>query len=81
MTKLKNSNCDKPQNVTKLKNWNFVKTQKLKLLQNLQTEIMTRSKTQIKTKYKKLQFLPIIKNQAVKKLKNSNCDKTQKLQL
>ena len=64
MRKLKNSGCDKIQNLncdkTKKKQSNCDKTQKLKLWQNIKFEIATNSTELVKKK----------------KNKNSNCDKT-----
>ena len=70
VTKVKNSNCDKTQ---KLKLWqqsNWDKTQnvtKLKLWQNFKTQIVTKLKTQIVTKLKKLKFY---QNQKIKLWQN-----------
>ena len=68
MTKPKNPECDK--------------TQELKMWQNSKTLIVTKLKTQIVTKLKnlscdktqKLKLWQNSKNQIVTKLKNSNCD-------
>ena len=81
MTKLKNSNCDQNQMVTKvknqivtiLKNSNCDKTQKHKCDKSpiLNTHIVKKTQN--------LKLWQNSKNQNVTKLKNSNCDKTQKV--
>ena len=63
----KNSNCDKNESVTKL--------EKIILLQNSKTQIVTILKK------KKLNWGQNSNTKTVIKLKNSNCDKTQKLKL
>ena len=80
MTKLKNSNWDKTQNVTQLKNSNCDNAQKLKLWQNLKTQIVT---TQIKIviklklwQHSKTQIVNI-SNTQVMTTQNSNWDKAQ----
>ena len=65
MTKLKNSNCDN--------------SQKLNLLQNSETQIVTKlKKNKILTK---LQNSNCDETQIVAKPNNINCDKAKKLQL
>ena len=88
----------KPQNVTTLKNSNHDKTQKLKILnrklkvvQNLETQIVLELKNPNKDQIKnihislklknsncnKTQILTKLKTQTLTKLKNSNRDQTQ----
>ena len=62
MTILKTSNCDKAE--------------KIKVLQNLKPQIVTKSKTHVVTKLKKSNCDT---TQKLKLWQNSNCDKTQKL--
>ena len=95
MTKLRNSNCDKPQKLKLLQNWkkwNCDKTHTLKLWQNLNNQIVKKPSNCDKTQKLKLwpNSKPKIltklnkKTQIVKKLKlwqNSNCDQIQRLKL
>ena len=73
--------------MTKLNNLNCDKTQKLKLWQNLKTQIPTKLKNSNWEKNPKLKLWPNSKDsncdktQIATKLKNSNRDKTQKLKL
>ena len=83
VTKLRNSNSDKPWQLKlwpNWKTWNCDKTRTLELWQNLTTQIVTKLKPSNfdKTK-KKLKLWPNSKPKIVTKLKNSICEKNQKL--
>ena len=74
VTKLRNSNCDKTQ---KLKLWQNSNTQIVTKVENSETEIVTKLKNSNCDKTQKLKFWQNSKTQIVTKLKNSNCEQTK----